>query len=144
MAVGYRSPPIVLFPRVVLGCGCPAAFLADAGDDGLDVGGDGTGAVAELVEFLAGVEGDEAALDGTFHATGHLVEEVDHATGVADDLVLPIHGTAAGLHFRMHGVDAGDADGVLCGVLSHQPVQAGFVAFAVVVEAGQIAGRLLT
>ncbi len=118
--------------------------MADAGYLVVDFGRDGAGAVAELVEFLAGVEGDEAALDGTLRAAGHLVEEVEHATGVADDLVLPIHGTAAGLHFRMHGVDAGDADGVLCGVLSHHPMQAGFVAFAVVVEAGQIAGRLLT
>lgn len=109
----------------------------------MDFGRDGAGAVAELVVFLAGVEGDEAALDGTLQAAGHLVEEVDHATGVADDLVLPIYGTAAGLHFRMHGVDAGDADGVLCGVLSHQPVQAGLVAVAMVVEAVQIGSRLL-
>lgn len=120
-------PQILLDVAGELGFLSPAVTLEGLADVGLDIGGEGTGAVVVLVIAFAGIDGDEVVLDGTFHATRHVVVSAGETVGHADWGIVAVFRTVVALHLGIGEVDAGDTTLVL-GDISAEDVAEAMVA----------------
>ena len=137
-------------PHIGLDVAVEVGLLGDAGgfeelaDDLLDVGGNGTGAVAIAIVACAGELLDEAVLDGTLLPAWHVVVEKGEADGHTADLVAAVHGALGGLNLRMTKVDTVGDEAVLRDVGCEQCVETMLLQGTMFCEAGQVGPGFLT